>query len=149
MQGQNYGKRAAAARFARDFQAATVSLNDMSCESKPESRPWYALGVARADPIKLLEYSRLILGGDSDTPIDDLNDGFRVRVIKTQVDIPRVAGVFHSVRKQIEYGLFQRIGVGHDRKDRRALIFDRDGEREPVLSQRILHCFCGGTDDIG
>src|SRR5215475_5878070 len=115
MQGQNYGKRAAASRFARDIQAATVSLNDMSCEGKPESRPWYALGVARADPIKLFEYSRLILGGDSDTPVYDLNDGFRVRVIKTQGDIPRIAGVFHSVRKQIEYGLFQCIAFAATR----------------------------------
>ncbi len=126
-----------------------MSLNDVSCEGEAKSSSGYTVGVARSNPIELFEYSSLIFGGDSDAPVDDLNDGFGFGVIETQVDIPGVARVFHRVRKQIEHSLFQRIAIGQDRKNRRELIFDGDREREPMLSQRLLHRLRGSADDVG
>jgi hypothetical protein len=88
-----------------------VRLHDVERERETESRSGDAFRFRRLNAMEFFEDPRLLLAGNSDAMIDDIDEGFASSASHAHLDLSRPAGVFHGVAEKVEDRLLQRVGI--------------------------------------
>src|SRR5688572_11893358 len=88
-----------------------MRFDDVERQREAEARSGDVRRLFRVDAVKALENTRLLVPGDADAVIDDVDERLLVPRADANLDAFRIARVLHGVAEQIQNRLCQRLRV--------------------------------------